>query len=216
MGVATRHCLVPDSVHVAATRQAAAAGLSLQAWTRDALEAWIDQDDPVQARLVADAEQLSAAQTPASPALPPSSVADLQTLARDPRGTRLNLWLALLTEARWPVPQVASPVLDLTPRSVAKRVRSGQRTLNDAEDLGRLLARLPLVPDCPDFGRQIPGPGTDGELVGLTLRLEEDLLRRVTRKAALSQAVRAAIRDRLTFDGVEDRESRAGEVEASR
>lgn len=197
----TRHWLIPDTMHAAATAQAAAEGVSLAEWVRVALTLWVE--DLPQVRVTTP--EIGDEPPPGGVTLPESAEESLRNLARDPSTRRLNLWLALLAEARWPVTQVAAPLLEVTPQSVSKRVKQGQKTLDTAEDLDRLLSRLPPVPDAPDATQKtLPGE----ELVGLTMRIDEELLGQVTEKVtreriSASQAVRTAIRERFARLGLD-------------
>lgn len=193
-----RHWLLPASTHAAARQMAQAQHMSQAAWVREALTDWVADIDTVRVLAPEPGE-------PGEVALPEAAVEDLRRLLRDPDTRRMNLWLALLAEARWPVTTLAAPLLDVAPQSVSKRVQQGLKTLDTDPQIDDLMRRLPPVPDAPDMVH----PSTPGEtLVSVTLRVDEELVATVSEKAGreritMSQAVRSAIRDKLAAAGLD-------------
>lgn len=197
----TRRWLIPGSLYAATAAQAKVAGVPMTEWVREALREWVRDLDLVRITTPEVDDEVEE--------LPDASVEDLATLARDPSPRRLNLWLALLAEARWPVPQLAAPVLGVTVRSVEKRVQQGYRMI-DADspesDLDELLLRIPAVPAAPESA--VLRPDSREPLQGLSVQLRDELWEKVAEKATwerlnASQAVRTALRERLARFGID-------------
>lgn len=167
-------------------------------WVRLALTDWVA--DLPQVRLTTPEVGENALST----VLPDTAAEDLRSLARDPSPRRLNLWLALLAEAQWPV-AAAAPVLGVTGAAISSRVAAGQKLLEGAEDLDLLFSLIPAVPEAPvSTYKMLPGE----ELIGVSVRIATDLLDLVTEKASLervsmSYAVRTALSDRFAGLGLE-------------
>ncbi|MDN5896123.1 MAG: hypothetical protein L0H93_19125 [Nocardioides sp.] len=191
---ATRHLLVPESMHAAAAAQATERGISMIGLLRQALEEWVSDIDQV---------RLTAAQAdPGAPIaeLPEWTRAELERLALDPSGRLLKMYLALLHEARWPVVALVKPILGLPQQAINARINEGRKLL--ASEKPDLLGRLPDVPDAPDAAQKML---TGEELVGLTVRVSSALLSLVSEKAELTnispaEGMRAALQEAVGED----------------
>ena len=113
----------------------------------------------------------------------------------------LNVWLAMLAEAGWPLSTVVCPVLGISQQAVQRRVGLGREVLN-GDGADEVLALIPEVPLAPNWPHPVPAAEGDREDLRLRRGIDPDALAQVTERATvegitLTQAIQRAFEEHL-------------------